>query len=302
VPIAFLGDVHGCALHALAGIVALQRHRQVALDAVIQVGDLGAFPSRDRHHASDEWYVAHNPAQAEIFRVLDPDARLTDALDRCHDLLGDVPVRAISGNHEDHDWLAARHRAHRDAPVVPIDPLGTLHHVADGTVLELAGLAVAFLGGIDAPGRRYDLDAAAIDTLLALEPGSVDVLVTHDGPWAMCRNWQGRIQGSRRLTALIERLRPRIHVSGHYHHVNGPRHYGQTASYALAALVDPKAGRFDPTPVNPHQQLTPGGIGLLDTTEATFEYVTDGWLGEIRGDHVDLGGLLGRYSYGSPAG
>ncbi|TDC73701.1 hypothetical protein [Actinomadura sp. 7K507] len=38
-------------------------------------------------------------------------------------------------------------------------------------------------------------------------------MVTHDGPHGMS-SWRGTTQGSRKLTELLERLQPRLHVSG----------------------------------------------------------------------------------------
>ncbi|MGW4791427.1 hypothetical protein ACWEPC_03285 [Nonomuraea sp. NPDC004297] len=105
-------------------------------------------------------------------------------------------------------------------------------------------------------------------------------------------SWRGITQGSRKLTELIERLQPRLHISGHYHHQNGPRHYGATTSYALAQLVPPKVRRRDSLPINPRQRIAPGSIGLLDTRTYAFEYIHSPWLADIHGDHLDLAALL----------
>jgi hypothetical protein len=82
-----------------------------------------------------------------------------------------------------------------------------------------------------------------------------------------------------------------LHVSGHYHHENGPRGYGRTTSYALAQLVDPKTDRWLDEPVNPEQRITAGAIGLLDTRTYAFEYVHDAWLADVKGDDVDVAEL-----------
>jgi Icc-related predicted phosphoesterase len=277
--IAFVGDVHGCALHALAALLTLQRERSIALDAIIQVGDLGAFRSFVELDDSDRWYVEDNPAQRQLFRVLDPDPALAATLD---DAVAELrgAVRFVSGNHEHHPWLDGLHADGRAE--VAIDPRGVFVHVADGTVLDVAGLRCAFLGKIDAPGFAFDFDRDALDALLALPTGSVDVLVTHDGPWGMCTSWRGETQGSQAITALVEHLQPRLHVGGHYHHVNGPRRYGATVSYALAALVNPRRSRWASGWWNPTELVSPGSIGLLDVGTGDFEYVTDEWLAQVR--------------------
>lgn len=285
--LAFVGDVHGCTAHAFAALMRLQDERQVRLDAIVQVGDLGAHRSTETLAESDRWYLTNNPAQAHIFQVLGADDATADVLRVVRDTLGG-PMHAISGNHEDDAWVARLHAEADDELVVQLDPAGSLVHVASGSVLTMAGLTVAFLGGIDAPGRPFDLDPRALDALHAFDPGSIDVLVTHDGPHGMCTSWDGRVQGSHRLTHLIERLQPTVHVSGHYHHRNGPRSYGRTTSFALDALVHPTSDRWSGESINPMQRVSPGSIGLLDSSSLTFEYVEDDWLEQISGDDIGL--------------
>jgi Icc-related predicted phosphoesterase len=284
--VAFFGDVHGCVLHALGAAVMLQRRRGIRLDALVQVGDLGAYPAPERWDDASRRFGADNPAQSDFFRLLDPSPPLAEAVRRTLEEI--PPFVFVSGNHEDHEWLAGLHQAAAEA-VTPVDPLAAFHHVACGNVIEVAGRRTAFLGLIEADDMDFDHDAYT--RLLAAEPGSVDILITHDGPYGMSE-WRGRIQGSARLTRLIEHLRPRLHVSGHYHHENGPRRYGPTSSYALGQLVRPK-GRPGATEPVPHVPLVaPGSIGLLDTETYDFVYVADPWLADVRGDALDLAGLL----------
>ena len=65
--IAFVGDVHGCVLHAMSAVLALEHHEGRRLDAVVQVGDFGAFPSVDRLQPVDREYLTSSPAQADVF-------------------------------------------------------------------------------------------------------------------------------------------------------------------------------------------------------------------------------------------
>lgn len=286
--IAFIGDVHGCVLHALGALAALQRHRGIRLDAAIQVGDLGAYPTPERMDAPSQRFAAENPAQADFFRLLDPPPELSATV---HLALQQVPpILFVSGNHEDFEWLAHLHEAEA-ASIVPVDPLGVFRHVVCGHVAAVAGERIAFLGRIESPGYM-DLDSAGYASLLAADAGSVDILVTHDGPFGMCRDWRGLTEGSAKLARLIENLQPRLHISGHYHHENGPRHYGRTRSHALAELVYPKTNRRRPDRANPEQRVAPGSIGLLDTQTHAFEYIHDEWLTEVCGDPFDLAGLI----------
>lgn len=286
--VAFIGDVHGCVLHAFGSVLMVQSRRNIRLDAVIQVGDLGAYPGADRFDEPSRRFIADNPAQGDFFRLLDPSPQLTAGVRAT--LAQMPPILFLSGNHEDHEWLASLHAA-AASDIATVDPLGAFHHVVCGHVMEVAGLRVAFLGLIEAPGKM-DFDEAAYARLLAAEPGSVDVLVTHEGPHGMSRNRRGEMQGSAKLTALIDHLQPPLHISGHVHHENGPRYYGGTVSYALAQLVTPNTTRYNPEPANPEHRVSAGSIGLLDTETRTFEYLHDDWLAEVSGEDLDLSRIL----------
>lgn len=286
--IAFLGDVHGCVRHALGAAVMARVRGGIRLDAVIQVGDLGAFPSFERFDDSSRRFAQDHPAQGDFLRLLDPRPRFADGVRAALEHV--PPILFVSGNHEDHAWLARLHDS-AAADVVPVDPLGACRHVACGTVLDVAGQRVAFLGLIEVPGKM-DLDDPAYARLMATPPGDVDILVTHDGPYGLSRDRRGTTQGSPKLTRLIEHLRPRLHVGGHYHHPNGPRRYGPTTSYTLAQLVAPKTTRRSPEPNNPRQHVTSGSVGLLDTETGAFTFVDDPWLTEVSGDTLDLTDLI----------
>ena len=284
--VAFFGDVHGRVLHALGAAVMFQKRRGTRLDALVQVGDLGSFPTPERLDEATRKFIVVNPAEGDFFRLLDPSPRLAEGVRAA---LEQVPAFLyVSGNHEDHEWLAARHQA-ADAVVTAVDPLGAYRHVACGNVIEVAGQRTAFLGRIESDTMDYDPEA--YDGLLTAEPGSVDILVTHDGPYGLSE-YRGMVQGSAKLTRLIEHLQPRVHVGGHYHHQNGPRRYGSTVSYTVADLVGTKANRRTGEPVNPRQQIKAGSIGVLDTETYEFEYVHDAWLAEVCGDELDLGALV----------
>ncbi|NUR58203.1 MAG: hypothetical protein HOV87_05835 [Catenulispora sp.] len=285
--VAFMGDVHGCVLHALGGVLMLQQRRGIRLDAVVQVGDLGAYPNADRFDPPSRRFIAYSPAQGDFFRLLDPSPDLATTVRAALEHV--PPVLFVAGNHEDHEWLAALHET-AGSPIAAVDPLGAFSHVACGTVIDVAGLRTAFLGRIESPDM--DFDPAAYAALSAAAPGSIDLLVTHEGPYGLSLNRSGDLQGSLKLTRLIEHLQPPLHISGHIHRENGPRTYGPTTSYALAQLVGPKATPYQPEGVNPTQQIAAGSIGLLDTETLAFEYLHDPWLAEVCGDEVDLVGIV----------
>lgn len=238
--IAFLGDVHGCVQHAVQAVRALE------VDQAIQVGDLGAYPRYSDLPAEDQEFVDANPAQGDIFRLLAGSLSLDP----------DVRILFLTGNHDSDEWLGSLHNG---KDVAPIDPFGIFCHVASGAVVEIAGLRFGFLGGIEDPLWDLDIDMAAAAGLR-----DIDVLVTHEGPYGLAI-WEGRTQGSRKLSGLIETIQPRLHIHGHYHHRNGPRTYGRTTSYGLAQLVPP-------VDRNPKQRIAEGSIGILDLATLQFAY------------------------------
>lgn len=241
--IAFLGDVHGCVRHATSVVNTLD------VDLAIQVGDLGAYPSLDALPAGDRAFVDANPAQGDIFELLDRGLRLDVA----------APVLFVTGNHDSSAWLTSLHDG---VAVVAIDPWQTFFHVACGETLEIAGRRFGFLGDIEEPDSGHDIDLAAAERL----HNNLDVLITHDGPFGLA-TWQGKTQGSAKLLRLIDEICPRLHIHGHYHHRNGPRRYGPTTSYCLAQLVPPRDQDAIGT-------VADGSVGILDTTTLAFEYVS----------------------------
>jgi hypothetical protein len=189
-----------------------------------------------------------------------PDDGLALLLRHARAQLG-APVLFLRGNHEDHAWLADRLRE-GGTREVPIDPFDLFHFIADGSVIELGDVRLAILGGA-AGDPLGPIDGDAYEQLRALEPGSIDVLVTHDGPYGIGVGYYGNTQGSRRLTNLVAHLRPRFHVGGHYHNLNGPHRYGETVYLGLSCLVHPV--RKDPT-----RRIQPGAVAIFDSTAGTL--------------------------------
>jgi Icc-related predicted phosphoesterase len=257
--IAFVGDIHGRVLHLLALLLELQRTGH-AIDRVIQVGDFGAYRDREHMDPGARRFVSDDLAELDFVRLRAPDDGLALLLRHARAQLG-APVLFLRGNHEDHAWLADRLREGGSSEVA-IDDFDLFHFVADGSVLDLGGVRLAILGGAagDPFGR---IDNTAHAALGALEPGSIDVLVTHDGPYGISVGYHGNTQGSRRLTELVAHLRPRFHVGGHYHNLNGPRRYGETTYLGLSCLVRPASK--DRT-----RRIQPGAVAIFDSTARTL--------------------------------
>lgn len=168
--IAFIGDVHGCVFHAMVAVLALQQAQGRRLDAIVQVGDFSAFPSRDRLATVDGEYIASSPAQGDLFRLLDPAPVLVEPLRPFRDELA-RPVTVISGNHEDHAWLAKLHQAYGET-AAPIDGAGIFEHAVANTSYALANLV---------PPKSSRHGAEPLNPHQRVAPGSIGGLDT--APW-----------------------------------------------------------------------------------------------------------------------
>jgi Icc-related predicted phosphoesterase len=270
--IAFVGDVHGRMFHALAALVTLQERLAKGFDLVIQVGDLG-FPDPARADEATKRYLAVDPSERDLGIFLNAAGAHAEALRAIRERLGQ-PLLFVRGNHEDFAWLAGLPVDTRTG-TAPADPFDLLHYVPDGTVLDRGGVRIAFLGGVEElPGEPH-IDAAAYDALLGLAPGSIDVLVSHEGPYGSGTRYGGETAGSPLMSRLLAHLEPRHHVFGHMHQLAGPRAFGPTTYLGLDGLV--ASALWHPEA----RGLKPGCLGVLDTATGKLTPITDAWLADF---------------------
>ena len=270
--IAFVGDIHGRIFHTLAILDYWQTKNNYKLDAIIQVGDLGAYPKPDEIMLNSK-FVLQDPTELDFSRFIHADGVLKENLSFIRQRFRN-PIWFIRGNHEDFSWLEHLSAKSGEA-VTSVDQFNLLKYVADGTIADIGGLKVAFLGGIETEtADERTIKESAYDQLIEQKPGEIDVLVTHDAPYGIGVGFKGEIQGSRNITELIETIQPKYLFAGHYHHMNGPRKYGETTYMGLNILIPPikkdKLGRSQP-----------GSICILDIDKDQAEFVTDDWLAEF---------------------
>ena len=177
------------------------------------------------------------------------------------------PLYWIKGNNESFDAIALG-----EASGTPL--AANLHHIRNGSVVCLAGMSVAGLGGTYAP-TWYDADPADLPhprkgtmraTALAdkrrhfvraevealVARGRVDILLTHEAP----RPFRvGRMDaGKAPINELIATLRPRLHLFGH-HHRYAEQQIGDTRSICLDlvsrsyVLIDERGQVLTPLPL-----------------------------------------------------
>ena len=266
--IAFIGDVHGLVFHALALAATWQAKAGKRFDHLIQVGDMAAYPESDRADAAHKRFVALNPAQADFSRLLEAEGERASGLTTVRNEL--PPIHFVRGNHEDFDFLNQLHVDESDGSA-KVDPFDLIRYVPDATVMQLGGLRVAFLGGIEIDGK---------------DDRAIDVLVTHEPPYGTSLGYRADNWGSKLIKTLIEETQPRFHVAGHVHHVSGPRRNGQTTSWTLSGLVAsaswyPELNGFEL-----------GCLAVLDTDTGTLRPIADEWMPDFDTKTFDVDAWL----------
>lgn len=118
--ILLLGDCHGRL--DLVHNVCVQAKAHDGIEAAIQVGDFGFYPKILNQ------YLHEGPRHFP------------------------VPLHVIDGNHEDHGWLAT---CRADGTIAAWQSAG-LHLHARGTVAEIGGMRIGFLGGALHADRRQE--------------------------------------------------------------------------------------------------------------------------------------------------
>lgn len=267
--IGFVGDVHGRVFHMVAVLSEWQRRTGQQLDLIVQVGDLGAYPDAERMDQATQTYAALDASERDFGLLLRPDSHRAESLKQIRSEFL-APIYFVRGNHEDMEWLASLETDGTGS--AQIDPFDFLRYVPDGTVLECQHLRVGFLGGEDHPRDTNGFDLDACESLKRREPRSIDILVTHDAAYGASTGYQGQVQGSERISALVAHLQPRFHVCGHYHQLIGPRREGDTKSLCLSSLV--ASSRWHPEATG----LQPGCMAVLDTSHDTLSTLTEPWL------------------------
>lgn len=267
------GDLHGRILPAFRLASAWARETGVPVSDVLQVGDLGFFPDPARLDRATVRHAKDDPLELGAIDITDPNPSADGVFADPH---APPALWFTAGNHEDFAELDRLSGGTRDADF-GADAYGRVRGIKDGRILEVGGLRVGAVWGVDGVGRnarrnlppRGFIAPRAVDRLLADRP--FDVLLSHDGPADAVRSGYG----SELLSHLIELAQPRFAFFGHY---GGEGHrtpdIGATAVYHMAGfeLRHGKGGAAEPGSVG---ELTPTADGWR------FEYLPADWLGRF---------------------
>ena len=222
--IAVFSDVHGRVLLAFLLAERWQRETGERLDAILQAGDLGAYPSRDGLDRATIKHAQRDPAelgfsqdfasyQESVARVL---ARTT------------FPMIFVRGNHEDHAWLDDLERQSPE-PVFPVDAYQRVYNLKTGVLYTLRAsddsgeyLTILGVGRIGAPisstpplNPKYiqPYEEDRLDTLPTVSP---DILLTHDTPDTPdTRPSRSGHSGAPIIRTLLDALEPSYWLYGH---------------------------------------------------------------------------------------
>jgi Icc-related predicted phosphoesterase len=268
--VGFVGDLHGRVFHAIAAVAIWQQVIGRRFDLLVQVGDLGTITRLDCLDPASDPHLTEDPAEADLARLLAADGDVARRLARIGQQII-TPIRFIRGNHEDFAWLAGLPIDPQTCSA-PADPFGIFRYVADGTVLEVGGLRVGFLGGVEEEAGDAQIRQSAYRSLLELGPGVIDLLVTHEGPYGSSVGYHGDVHGSPLVSRLLDALQPAFHVAGHAHQLSGPRTFGPTTYLGLDGIA--ASPRWHPDA----RGLQPGSLGTLDTSTGDLIPVLDPWL------------------------
>lgn len=166
-----------------------------------------------------------------------------------------APLVFVPGNH-DPELPGSRPDpwARLDPP--PSPPRGA--HCADGTVVEVAGLRIAGLGGCVRyrPGpHQYTQEQhrERAQRLLRQADGRADVLLTHAPPLGLGDEADRPHQGIESLHDVLDQLRPSWHLHGHIHPYGRPRPDRTVGPTTVRNVVpwsvvevEPRSGTADP--------------------------------------------------------
>jgi len=243
--IAVFGDIHGriALMYVLARL--WQEHTGQPLAAILQVGDMGAYPDHGKLDRATLRHAQRDPDELDFVRYIEP----SEDGERFVNVPEAPRTYFIRGNHEDFDYLG------QFRSPSPIDPWEQIWFIPDGHSVDVplypesewtgeqpdAGmthLRVGAFGGVEpkdvercrgrAARKAYPknkqhvrrpkyFDPDTIPTAFHNEP-PLDILLTHAGP-----DVDELRSGSTCLSRLCQRIQPWYHFFGHHHVVLGPK-------------------------------------------------------------------------------
>ena len=277
--IAVFSDTHGRILLAFLLCARWERETGERIDAILQAGDLGAYPTAQGMDRATIQHARRDPAELGFstdFTTYRED--VARALERTQ-----CPLIFVRGNHEDHAWLDQLEQQ-SDGPLFPVDDYQRIHclktgipftlRASDGSGESLMLLGIGRVGppiGASDPRKPKYIQEYEEERLYNLGSLSLDVLLTHDVPLHSVKPYSGMDE----IRLILDAYKPRYHFYGHTEepyceHLDSN---GVTTSCRLADLNwqdEITRGRLSPDVMGILRWRGPGS--------ATFEPVRAPWL------------------------
>lgn len=279
--IAVFSDVHGRVLLAFLLAERWQSETGEKLDAILQAGDLGAYPSMEGLDRATIKHAQRDPTELGFSQdFASYHEAVASALARTT-----FPMIFVRGNHEDHAWLDSLERK-AAGPIFPVDAYQRVYNLKTGVPYTLRAhdesgesLTILGVGRIGAPADSDKAYAAKYiqqderERLYNLGPLALDILLTHDV--AEMRASRANHNGMSEIRDLLGAYQPRYHMYGHTEEAYREEwdENGVTTAVRLADLNWRNPGT--------HGRLTPDSMGILrwhDRDHTSFAPVRALWL------------------------
>ncbi len=272
--IAIVGDVHGhlALMYAILGKWQSESSRKI--DLVLQCGDMGAFLPTSQLDRATIRRKDDDPEELGFAQFVGahPPATLLDPR---------PPLVFIPGNHEDFSFLEERDRAVSSSEAVyPVSDDGKIIGLRSGRIwtvgagdeqVRIAGIS-GIAGGSHKKSRnpRYHLSDEDALALALASPGSVDILISHDGPTGLFTEGRLRGAGSGALRFVIRETQPKLAFFAHYDR-QGEWQIGPTQVFAMNKCGYIRSGSWP---------VAEGGIAMVTWSieSPTVERLDADWL------------------------
>ena len=280
VNIAVFADLHGRILLAFMLCARWQRETGERVAAILQAGDLAAYPDESRLDRATLRHASADPEELGFMR--DFMAPREDVASRLAETT--CPMIFVRGNHEDHTWLDAVERGAGAAPLFPIDAYQRVCCVRTGMpyTLRAEDRQATLLGigriasppGVSYPSEAKYAQVSELARLYALGPAQVDILLTHDVPPT---NLNRRSLGMAAIRLALDEYRPLYHFYGH---TDEPYRCERDANGVTTAIRMADLNWSRRLPGAPLHQGVMGILRWRGPSKHSFEVVDAPWLRE----------------------
>lgn len=266
--IAVLGDLHGHISLGLHLLNAWKIYTGRSIDAILQVGDFGVFPTIESLDKATKKF-AQSDSEELGFLEYKTQSSHGDYFFGPKGIFRETDLFFVKGNHEDFSFLDQFEQTK-----IPqsIDHYGHLKYLPNGHQITISNenhsTTISGLGGLDPThSKRVRPYHITQNDYSKLYQNHFDILLTHDDFLN-----ERSPQGSSRLRNLILQKQPHFHFFGHIRTDSHHLQQGRTESYHLDDVTLANTGKISPYCA---------GIISITNEESLFTYISHHWLTEF---------------------